>query len=54
MNEHQHVLVKDPLRLGWRCDVPGCRHFKPAGEFDGIRILPGLEWIDEAWVGGGS
>ena len=54
MSEHQHVLVKDPLRLGWRCDVPDCRHFKPAGEFDGIRILPGLEWWDEAWVGGGS
>lgn len=37
--EHQHLLVKDPMRLGWKCEVMGCRFFKPAKEFDGIRIL---------------
>lgn len=37
--EHQHLLAKDPMRLGWRCEVAGCRFFKPAAEFDGIEIL---------------
>jgi hypothetical protein len=45
---HQHLLVKDPRRLGWKCEVPGCGFFKPAEEFDGIRLVPGLEWWDEA------
>ncbi|WP_329376062.1 hypothetical protein [Streptomyces sp. NBC_01483] len=40
MSEHLHVLAKDPLRLGWRCGFEGCGFFKPAGEFDGIAILP--------------
>ena len=37
--KHAHVLVKDPARLGWRCRLLGCGFFKPAEEFDGIRIL---------------
>ncbi|MFD6490659.1 hypothetical protein [Streptomyces sp. NPDC060188] len=36
---HSHLLVKDPLRLGWRCRAQECRFFKPAHEFDGIREL---------------
>ena len=43
--QHHHVLAKDPLWLGWRCQVDGCRFFKPAGEFDGVRVL--VEWRDE-------
>lgn len=39
--EHQHLLVKDLMRLGWKCEVSGCRYFKPAEEFDAMRILPG-------------
>lgn len=46
--EHAHVLAKDPQRLGWKCEVAGCGFFKPAGEFDGIRLAPGVEWRDEA------
>lgn len=37
--EHQHLLVKDPRRLGWMCEAAGCRFFKPAEEFDGITVL---------------
>lgn len=46
--DHDHLLVKDPRRLGWMCRVAWCAFFKPAGEFDGIRLVPGLEWRDEA------
>lgn len=35
---HQHLLVKDPMRLGWKCGVAGCGFFKPAEEFDAIRV----------------
>lgn len=37
LSEHLHILVKDPLRLGWQCLVPD---FKAAGEFDAIVVLP--------------
>ena len=36
---HQHLLVKDPMRLGWKCEIAGCRFFKPAEEFDGIVMV---------------
>jgi hypothetical protein len=39
--QHQHLLVKDPMRLGWKCEVAGCGFFKPAGEFDGMRVVGG-------------
>lgn len=39
LSEHLHILVKDPLRLGWQCLASECRYFKPAGEFDGVAIL---------------
>lgn len=39
--EHQHLLVKDPMRLGWKCEVAGCGFFKPAEEFDGIAVTEG-------------
>ena len=45
--EHQHLLVKDPTRLGWKCEAAGCHFFKPAEEFDGIAVLGER-------VGGGS
>lgn len=35
---HDHLLIKDPYQLGWRCDVRGCRFFKPAHEFDVMRV----------------
>ncbi|MFD8839845.1 hypothetical protein [Streptomyces griseofuscus] len=61
MTGHQHVLAKDPLRLGWQCLAQGCRFFKPAGEFDGMRTLlaiwdevPPLGVDDAERVGGGS
>lgn len=37
--KHDHLLVKDQLRLGWRCQAQGCRFFKPAEEFEGLRVL---------------
>ncbi|MFM9616846.1 hypothetical protein ACKI14_02650 [Streptomyces turgidiscabies] len=37
---HDHLLMKDPLRLGWCCRLAGCGFFKPADEFDGITVLP--------------
>ncbi|MCZ4510415.1 hypothetical protein O3Q52_19925 [Streptomyces sp. ActVer] len=37
--KHDHLLAQDPLPLGWRCQVQGCGFFKPAGEFDGLRLL---------------
>ncbi|MGW0577752.1 hypothetical protein ACWD25_17660 [Streptomyces sp. NPDC002920] len=37
---HNHLLVKDPFRLGWHCEVAGCRFFKPAEEFDRVRTTP--------------
>jgi hypothetical protein len=40
LSEHLHILVKDPLRLGWQRLVPDCRYFKAAGEFDAIVVLP--------------
>lgn len=40
---HDHLLVKDTYICGWRCQVDGCRFFKPAEDFDAAR-----------WVGGGS
>lgn len=52
--QHQHILVKDPERLGWKCEVEGCGFFKPAEEFDGIAVLSQLTRPDEAMVGGGS
>ena len=39
--EHQHVLAKDPMRLGWRCRLLECGFFKPAEEFDGMRVVGG-------------
>jgi len=35
---HDHLLMKDPRRLGWRCQVERCGFFKPAHEFDAMRI----------------
>jgi len=39
--EHQHLLAKDPTRLGWMCRVEGCGFVKPAEEFDGIALVGG-------------
>lgn len=36
-HDHDHLLMKDSRRLGWRCQVEGCGFFKPAQEFDGMR-----------------
>lgn len=44
---HQHLLAKDPTRLGWKCEVSGCGFFKPAEEFDGLAV-------QDDRVGGGS
>jgi hypothetical protein len=41
MSGHQHLLAKDPTRLGWKCTAAGCGFFKPAEEFDGIAVLMG-------------
>jgi len=49
--EHDHLLTKDPRRLGWRCKVLGCRFFKPAAEFDGLGLA---ERVDDEVPGGGS
>lgn len=36
---HDHLLMKDPRRLGWGCRVVGCGFFKSAREFDGIALV---------------
>ena len=41
MSGHQHLLVKDPTRLGWKCAAAGCGFFKLAEEFDGIALVGG-------------
>ncbi|MFG2970800.1 hypothetical protein ACGFZS_46780 [Streptomyces sp. NPDC048288] len=46
--EHEHILAKDPMWLGWRCQLLGCGFFKPAAEFDGVAVLTG------EGAGGGS
>ncbi|MFD8771438.1 hypothetical protein [Streptomyces sp. NPDC059916] len=35
---HDHLLIKDPYQLGWRCQVQGCRVLKPAQDFDDLRV----------------
>lgn len=35
---HDHLLMKDPRRLGWRCQAEGCGFFKPAHEFDAMQV----------------
>ncbi|MET4670820.1 hypothetical protein [Streptomyces sp. PvR018] len=39
--DHHHVLVKHPTRFGWSCRLEGCGFFKPAEEFDGLRLVGG-------------
>ena len=39
--DHEHVLVKDPTRLGWQCRLLGCGFFKPAEEFDDVPMVGG-------------
>lgn len=34
---HDHLLLRDPYQLGWRCQVEGCRFFMPPEEFDEIK-----------------
>ncbi|WP_145503149.1 hypothetical protein [Streptomyces sp. CFMR 7] len=39
--DHQHVLAKHPTRFGWVCQLEGCGLFKPAEEFDDVRLVGG-------------
>ena len=36
--KHDHLVVRDPLRLGWRCQAERCQFFKSAEEFDRVRV----------------
>lgn len=37
-SRHDHLLMKDPRQLAWRCQAEDCGFTKPAHEFDGIRV----------------
>lgn len=39
-HDHDRLLLKDPYRLGWSCQLTGCGFFKPAEEFDGLAVFP--------------